>query len=99
MQPTLAIPLLPSIGFPELIVLGLVALLLFGKRLPEVGRSLGRAIVEFKKGLQGIEEDVRTSSTDAPRLENQRLNRPVPDTQSRQAGSSAAPTAATSEKP
>ncbi|MBX3385163.1 MAG: twin-arginine translocase TatA/TatE family subunit [Phycisphaeraceae bacterium] len=41
----------------------LVALLLFGRRLPEVGRSLGRGIVEFKKGIKGIEEEVETAST------------------------------------
>jgi sec-independent protein translocase protein TatA len=40
------------------VVIGVIALLLFGKRLPEVGRSLGKGIVEFKKGLAGIEEDV-----------------------------------------
>jgi|SRR5580658_3271804 sec-independent protein translocase protein TatA len=43
------------------IVIGLIALLLFGKRLPEVGRSLGKGIIEFKKGLAGIEEDVTQS--------------------------------------
>ena len=37
------------IGMPELIVLGLVLLLIFGpKRLPEMGRSLGRGMREFK---------------------------------------------------
>ena len=35
-----------------------IALLLFGKRLPEVGRSLGRGIIEFKKGIKGIENDL-----------------------------------------
>jgi sec-independent protein translocase protein TatA len=44
------------------LLLGGIALLLFGKRLPEVGRSLGKGIVEFKKGLAGIEEDVVQSS-------------------------------------
>lgn len=39
------------------IVLG-VGVLLFGKRLPEVGRSLGKGIVEFKKGLKGLEDEV-----------------------------------------
>jgi sec-independent protein translocase protein TatA len=39
-----------------------IALLLFGKRLPEVGRGLGKGIVEFKKGLAGIEEDVTQPS-------------------------------------
>lgn len=53
----------------ELLIILLVALLLFGKRLPDVGKSLGKGIVEFKKGLKGIEEDVETQSSgrrDAP---------------------------------
>ncbi len=52
-----------SFGTPELIVLALLGILLFGKRLPEVGRSIGRGIVEFKKGLQGIEDDVDHATT------------------------------------
>jgi len=47
------------------ILVAVVALLLFGKRLPEVGRSLGKGIIEFKKGLAGIEEDVNQSVTQA----------------------------------
>jgi sec-independent protein translocase protein TatA len=40
------------IGLPELIVLGLVLLLVFGpKRLPEMGRSLGRGMREFKNSV------------------------------------------------
>jgi len=45
-------------GWAELVVVAAVGLLIFGRRLPEVGRSLGRGIVEFKKGLRGIEEEV-----------------------------------------
>src|SRR3982750_4760930 len=45
-------------GLPGWIIIGALGLLIFGKRLPEVGRSLGKGIVEFKKGLKGIEEDV-----------------------------------------
>jgi len=42
-----------GMGWPELILIFVVALLLFGaKRLPEVGRSIGRAITSFKKGLK-----------------------------------------------
>jgi len=41
----------------ELAIVGLVILLLFGSRLPSVMRSLGRGVVEFKKGVQGIEDD------------------------------------------
>jgi sec-independent protein translocase protein TatA len=50
----------PSMG--ELIVIAAIGLLLFGKRLPEVGRSLGKGIVEFKKGLKGIDEEVENAS-------------------------------------
>jgi sec-independent protein translocase protein TatA len=45
------------IGVPELLLLGLVALLLFGpKRLPEMGRGLGKGMREFKDSVSGIAE-------------------------------------------
>jgi sec-independent protein translocase protein TatA len=47
----------------EMIVVMGVAVLLFGKRLPEVGRSLGKGIIEFKKGLRGLEDEVDLTST------------------------------------
>ncbi len=50
------------LGLPELIVLSLLGLLIFGKRLPEVGKSLGKGIVEFKKGLSGVEDEVNKAS-------------------------------------
>lgn len=49
-------------GWEWLIIL-IVALLIFGKRLPEVMKSLGRGIVEFKKGVKGVEEEVEDAST------------------------------------
>jgi sec-independent protein translocase protein TatA len=54
----------PNLGPMELMFIMGIAVLLFGKRLPEVGRSLGRGIVEFKKGLNGVgdEFDASTSS-------------------------------------
>ncbi len=45
-----------GIGTTELLVVGIVALLLFGNRLPRVMRDLGRGITEFKRGMQGIED-------------------------------------------
>ncbi len=44
-----------NLGMPELMVLAFLGLLIFGKKLPEVGKSLGQGIVSFKKGLQGVE--------------------------------------------
>lgn len=58
-----------AIGMPggaEWIIIAAIGLLLFGKRLPEVGRSLGKGIVEFKKGLKGVEEEVETASNAKP---------------------------------
>ena len=45
-------------GGIEWIVILIVALLIFGKRLPEVMKSMGKGIVEFKKGVKGVEDDV-----------------------------------------
>lgn len=60
------------IGLPELLLLGVVVLLVFGpKRLPEMGRSMGRGLREFKAsvsggkpddalfGVEGLEDDAR----------------------------------------
>lgn len=45
-----------------LLMLGIVALLLFGERLPEVGKSLGRKFVEFKKNVEGIQAELRSAA-------------------------------------
>ena len=46
------------IGFPELIVLLIVLLLIFGpKRLPELGRSMGKGIREFRGSISGKDDD------------------------------------------
>jgi len=47
----------------EVLVVLIIALLLFGKRLPEVARSMGKGIVEFKKGVKGIEDDISGNDT------------------------------------
>jgi sec-independent protein translocase protein TatA len=51
----------------EWIVLLILGLLIFGRRLPEVGRSLGKGIVEFKKGIRGIDEEIEEQSSGPPK--------------------------------
>jgi len=44
------------VGFPELLLLGVLALVIFGpKRLPEMGRGLGKGMREFKESVTGSE--------------------------------------------
>jgi TatA/E family protein of Tat protein translocase len=61
----------------ELIILGLLGLLIFGKRLPEVGKNLGKGIVEFKKGLSGVQEDIEKGAAAPPRMDQPRIAAPL----------------------
>ena len=45
-----------GIGTTELIVVAVIALLLFGNRLPSVMRSLGQGVTEFKRGLSDVQQ-------------------------------------------
>jgi len=64
-----------ALGWPgpfELLILAGLGLLIFGKRLPEVGRSIGKTIVEFKKGMKEVETEIyendeEKSPADSPR--------------------------------
>ncbi len=53
-------------GGMEWIIILIVALLIFGKRLPEVMKSMGKGIVEFKKGVKGVEDDVEDAIEKKP---------------------------------
>jgi len=56
-----------GIGTPELIIFGIIAVILFGSRLPSVARSMGKSIVEFKKGMKDIENEVKSADYDESR--------------------------------
>ena len=55
-----------SIGFWQLLIVLVVVLLIFGNRLPSIARSLGRSLVEFRKGTQEL-EDHSDSKPDHPK--------------------------------
>jgi len=55
--------MLPNLGPMEMMIVMGLAVLLFGKRLPEVGRSLGKGIVEFKKGLNDVTSGLDETSS------------------------------------
>ena len=49
-------------GGVEWVVIALIALLVFGRRLPDVARSVGKSIVEFKKGIKDVKEDIEVQA-------------------------------------
>ena len=73
----------PFSGPVPWIIIGLLALLFFGNRLPSVMRSLGRSIVEFKQGIKEVKEEtgvdgvVRTVNEEVIRPVQEEIVRPV----------------------
>lgn len=54
-----------NIGMPEVLLLALVILLLFGgKKIPELMKGLGKGVKSFKDGVNGIENDLNTDKKD-----------------------------------
>jgi sec-independent protein translocase protein TatA len=50
----------------HVLIFGIIAILLFGNRLPTVARSLGRSLTEFKKGMSDLEQEFKTSVYSEP---------------------------------
>ena len=66
-----------NLGVQEMMILLIIGVLLFGRKLPEVGRYLGKGIVEFKKGIKGLEDDFDGSAA-AARQDTAPLEQPRP---------------------
>ena len=54
--------LIGPFGPMEIGAILIIAVLLFGRRLPDVGRNVGKAIIEFKKGVKGITDEIEEES-------------------------------------
>jgi sec-independent protein translocase protein TatA len=70
-----------GIGPMEMMIVAVIGLLLFGKRLPEVARNMGKGLSEFRKGMTGVENEVRGamySSSSTPNFLDSPRSRPVP---------------------
>ena len=65
-----------GLGGPEIILLLVLGVLLFGRKLPELGRSVGKTMVEFKKGMRGLEDEMSEPSQQRAALEPEPVKPP-----------------------
>ena len=56
-----------------MLVILVIGLLIFGSRLPEVGRSLGRGLMEFKRGLRGMQDEMNSIESESDRMIDEEL--------------------------
>ncbi|MGE5796990.1 MAG: twin-arginine translocase TatA/TatE family subunit [Ignavibacteria bacterium] len=62
-----------GLGTGEIIIIILVITLLFGaKKIPQLARSLGNSLSEFKKGAKDIENDVDSTDEEAKKIESKK---------------------------
>lgn len=68
-----------SLGWPEIIAILVIVLVIFGpKRLPEIGRSLGKGIKEFKKSTSELQDHLTKDDSEKPKVENVEAAQPAP---------------------
>ena len=65
-----------GLGGQEILLLLVLGVLLFGRKLPEIGRSLGKTVVEFRKGVKGLEDEVSEPSSPRAAIEPEPVKPP-----------------------
>lgn len=60
-EPAATLAFIPNLGWQELLILLAIGVILFGRRLPDVGRNVGKTIVEFKKGIKSATDEIDKS--------------------------------------
>jgi len=72
--------ILGGIGTPELILIALVVLLLFGgSKIPELMKGVGKGVRGFKDGLKGVEDEINESGKKEPDKNDKKSNDPGKD--------------------
>lgn len=51
-----------GLGPVEMMIIGVLAVLLFGNKLPEVAKNMGKSFSDFKKGMHGVEDEVNSAT-------------------------------------
>jgi sec-independent protein translocase protein TatA len=66
-----------GLGPMEIVIVVVIGVLLFGRKLPDMGRYLGKSITEFKKGMKGLEDDVDSVGNASPGMQPQHTPGPA----------------------
>ena len=66
-----------GLGMQELLLLAGIGVLLFGRKLPDVARSLGKSVTEFKKGVSGLEEEYHSGTGGRTAIEPEAVKPPA----------------------